>query len=194
MSSIREAIREQSRLSRMRMGQEVGEYVEIPSMPEIRMLQVPLTERETADGLIRGAEINVPDNVSGILARERAVKQSDVWHSLRIIGEPGKKVFSSIDDMTGEDGLEPEDIDHLHENLAVLMSYASPGLDDVTVDDWNDLKKAFNEIDLNALSGRQWAALKLAFQHLFPHILRAKSLGLLSTEASTTTSENGESI
>lgn len=166
MTSVRDSIREHSRLARMRAGQEIGEYTEIPSMPGVRVLMVPLTEHEAQKGLLRAAEIEVPDNVSGIMARERAVKQSDVWHALREMDNPDKKVFPTVDDMVGDDGLEPTDVDHLHQELATLMSYASPAIDGITEEIWSELKKVLVGVELSELTGRQWAVVKLLCQHL----------------------------
>jgi hypothetical protein len=174
----------------MRMGQDIGEYVDIPSMDGVRALMVPLTERETQKGLLYGAELEVPDNVSGIMARERAVKQSDVWHSLREMDNPDKKVFSTIEDMIGDDGLEPEDLDHLHQALATLMDYASPTLEGITAELWSELKKVLSGVELSELTGRQWAVVKLLCQHLAPQLLQARYSGSHSTEPLTPT--NGD--
>lgn len=193
MTSVRDSIREHSRLARMRAGQEIGEYTEIPSMPGVRVLMVPLTEHEAQKGLLRAAEIEVPDNVSGIMARERAVKQSDVWHALREMDNPDKKVFPTVDDMVGDDGLEPTDVDHLHQELATLMSYASPAIDGITEEIWSELKKVLVGVELSELTGRQWAVVKLLCQHLAPQLLQAKSYGSPSTEPSMQTSESAAS-
>lgn len=193
-TTVREAIRAKSRIARMRMGQDVGDTIDIPSMPGVRATLVPLTEAEAQAGLIRAATIDVTDNTAGLMARNRASMESDVWNALRELGDINAKVFDSIEDMTGPDGLEPDDIDHIHEALAVLMDYASPAIDGMSEADFADLKKAFAQIDLNALSGREWAAVKLACRYLFPNLLRAKLLGTYSTESSTERSENEESI
>lgn len=189
--SIREAIREANRLTRMRMGQEAPDFVDIPSKQGVRAAQVPLTERESQAGLIRAAALEVQDNAAGLQARNRAAIESDVWNSLREPDNPDAKVFTSIDEMTDE--LEGSDIDYLADNLMLLMSYASPSIDGLSDAQLDDLKKAFGETDWSALTGQRWAALKLACSTLFPELLLVKSRGTGSTELLTTRSENDES-
>lgn len=189
--SMGDKIREANRLARMRAGSEVPEYVDIPSKPEIRLWQVPLTEGESQLGVVYASKLEAGDNVVGIAARNRAAVNSDVWHSLREPGSVDQKVFASIEEMETE--LDPSDIDYLADNLATLMDYASPSIDGLNDKDLNDLKKAFGETDWNALTGRQWAALKLACQALFPDLLRVKSLGSTSTDSSTLMNANDES-
>jgi hypothetical protein len=193
MPSVREAIKEQNRLARMRMGQEAPDFVDIPSMPGVRAVQVPLLEREAQAGIIRAADIDVPDNSAGLQARNRIAIESDVWHSLREIDDPSKHVFESIDEMVGEEGLDPGDIDHLADNLRILMDYSSPALDGFSDKELDDLKKVFAETDWSALTGKRWAALKLCVSILFPELLQARSLGTGSTDSSTPTSAEAAS-
>lgn len=191
MTNVREAIREASRLARMRQGQDAAEFIDIPSMQGIRVCQVPLLEKEAQAGVIRAASLDVIDNAAGMQARNRAAIESDVWHSLREPGDPETKVFATVDEMVEQ--LQTTDIDYLADNLATLMDYASPSIDGLSDKDLNDLKKAFGETDWSALTGRQWAAVKLCCQALFPNLLRAKSLGSISTESSTEMNESGAS-
>lgn len=173
------------------MGQDTAEIVSIPSMPEIRVAQVPLTERESQAGIIRASLLEVQDNAAGLQARNRAAIESDVWNSLREPANPQTKVFDSIEDMT--DQVQASDIDHLADNLMLLMSYASPAIDGLTDKELEELKKAFGETDWSALTGKRWAAVKLCVSTLFPELLQVRSLGSSLTESSTTTNENGES-
>lgn len=191
MTSVRDAIKDANRLARMRQGAEVPEYVDIPSKPGVRAWMVPLTEAESQIGVIRAAGLDVLDNMAGMQARNRAAIESDVWHSLREPGDVDLKVFENIEDMVEE--LDPTDIDFLADTLATLMDYASPSIDGMSDEELNDLKKAFGETDWSGLTGRQWAAVKVACQALFPDLLRAKSLGTTSTESLTETKENGAS-
>jgi hypothetical protein len=177
----------------MRMGQEAPEFVDIPSMPGLRVAQVPLLEFESQAGVIRAASLDVPDNAAGIQARNRVAIESDVWHSLRDPDDATRKVFDSVDDMIGEGGLEPSDIDYLADSLMLLMDYASPAIDGISEKVLDDLKKAFGETDLSGLTGRRWAAVKLCISVLFPELLRARLLGSGSTDSSTLTSESEES-
>jgi hypothetical protein len=188
---MREKIREHSRLARMRAGQEVPEFVTIPSMPEIRCVIIPLTESESQAGIIRAAALDVLDNAAGIQARDRICIESDVWHALREPDDFTQRVFGSIDDMLEE--LDATDISVLADELAALMDYASPAIDGLTDEQLDELKKAFGETDWNGLTGRRWALVKMACQALFPDLLRVKSLGSTSTESSTGKNENAKS-
>lgn len=191
MTRILDAIKEQTRLSRMRMGQDAPEFIDIPSKPEIRVVQVPLTEREAQIGVMAAASIKVEDNAAGLQLRNRTAIASDVWHSLRDPDNPEKRVFDSVDEMVDE--LDPSDIDYLADGLAMLMEYASPSVDGLSDEAVEELKKAFGEIDWSVLTGRRWAAVKLCVSTLFPELLAVKSRGSGSTDSSTTTNGNDES-
>lgn len=197
-SSMRDAIREKTRLARMRQGQDVGEPTDIPSLqdPEngemVRVMVVPLMESESQQGLMRAAFLEVPDNAAGIQARNRAAMESDVWHAVREPGDISKKVFASIEDMV--ETLAPTDIDYLFDALALVMDYASPSIDGLTDKDLDELKKAFGEMDWSGLTGRRWAAVRLTLLILFPELLQGKLRGFTSTDSATATNANGASI
>lgn len=182
-SNIRDAIMEANRLARMRMGQEVPELVNIPSLEGIRAAQVPLTEAEAQLGMIRAATLDVVDNAAGIEVRNRAAIHSDVWLSLRDPDNVDTKIFKSIEEMN--ENLAPSDIDYLADNLMLLTSYASPAIDGLSDKALDELKKVFAETDWSALTGKRWAAVKLCISTLFPELLLAKSLGTGSIESST---------
>lgn len=191
MSRILEAIKEQSRLARMRMGQDAPEYVEIPSMPGIRCVMVPLLEKEAHAGVLAAASLKVDDNAAGMQLRNRVAIDHDVWNALRDPDDTDKKVFESVDQMTGL--LDPSDIDHLADELTLLMDYASPTADGLSDAEVEELKKAFAETDWSALTGRRWAAVKLCVSTLFPELLVVKSRGSGSTDSATTTNGNDAS-
>jgi len=176
----------------MRLGQLAPEFVDIPSMNGIRVALVPLIEAESQRGMMRAAELEVPDNVAGIQLRNRAALESDVYHAMRDPENIDKQLFESVDTMVEE--LEPSDIDALADHLMTLMEYASPSIDGLSEEDLLDLKKGFAEIDLRVLTGQQWAAVKLCFQALLPNLLAVKLRGTLSTDSSMLMSENDESI
>jgi hypothetical protein len=179
------------RLARMRGGQDMPELVPIPSMEGIRAAMVPLSEAEAQAGLIAAAALNAEDNAAGLQARNRIAIQHDVWHSLREPDDTSQRIWPTVEEMVGD--LAPGDVDNLHDQLSLLMDYASPAIDGVTDEELNDLKKAFGEIDLSALTGRRWAAVKLCVSNLFPELLLVRSLGSTSTDNVTETKEKGAS-
>lgn len=196
MSSIRDAIRDASRLSRMRMGQQAWEFIEFPSLKgkdgtPIRFAQVPLLESETQQGVMAAANVEVADNFAGMTVRNRVAMVSDAWHSLRDPADISVKAFESIEEMTNS--LEPTEIDMAVDQLATMMDYSSPSLDGISKEALDDLKAACAQMDLSDLSGRRWAVVKLFFQTLQPELLQAKLSGSTSTESSTTTSGDGTS-
>ena len=192
MTSIFDQIKEANRVTRMRLGQEAPEYPDLLAHPEIRVAMVPLAERDTQAGVIWAASLGFPDNAAGLQASNRAVVQSDVWHALRDPDDLSKKIFPSIEAMTDELG--PEEIDHLADNLMTMMDYASPTVDGLTDKQLDDLKKASEKIEWNALSGRRWAITKLYLSIFAPELLAVSLSGSGSIDSSTLTNGNDESI
>lgn len=192
MTTMREAIKEQTRLSRMRQGQEVPEYIDVPSMEGVRVALVPLTEAELSRGLAYAAkDDDVPESFSGVQYRTRRAIQSDLWHAIREPGDIDKRVFESIEDMV--EVLSPADIDFLNMHLATLMNFASPAMDGLTEEDLDFLGRAWQAIRLNELTGRRWAAAKVCLSILLPELLQARLSGRTSTDGSTQTTESDES-
>jgi hypothetical protein len=192
--NVREKIREQNRVKRMRLGQEAPELVTIPSMDgdeAIRVAMVPLTEAESQSSLILASSLDVLDNSAGLQARNRVTVQNDVWNACRDPEDSTKKVWPSVDEMVKD--IEPTDVDWLFDQLTTLMDYASPAMDGLTEEDLAELKNGFALIDWNELTGRRWSALKLCLSILSPELLAARSRSFTSTMKSTTTSESDES-
>lgn len=191
-NSVLEKMRDTSRLRRIRQGQDAPEWGHIPTMPEIRVALVPLLEKEIQASLIAAAAVDAPDNALGMQYRARVAQQWDLWQAIRLIEDPDKKVYASVDEMI--EILEPEDIDSLYDQLTVLMDYASPSLEGLSKEDINELKNAFVLIDWKELSGRRWSALRVCLSHLLPELLLARQPSTTSTPSLTTRNENDTSI
>lgn len=191
MSLIGDKIKEANRLTRMRLGQDAPEFIDLPAHPEIRVAMVPLSERETQAGMLYAAALDVPDNTAGINARNRAAVNSDVWNAMRDPGNLDAKVFDSVDAMVDE--LEPFEIDHLADGLTVLMDYASPSVDGITDEMLSDLKKASEATEWSGLYGRRWAVVKLYLSVMSPELLAASLSGAGSTNSSTEKTASAES-
>lgn len=185
---LREQIREQSRFARMRLGQDAPEFVEVPSMKGVRIAMVPLNEAESQQGLIEAAVLEVPDNIAGINARNRAACNHDVWNACRMPDDVASRVWESVDDMIAD--TQPSDIDYLFDQLTVLADFASPSLAKLTEKEIEDLKKGFAAIDWKELTGRQASALVLCISRLLPELLQDKFFYSGSTPNSTTRSES----
>lgn len=188
---ILDQMREASRIKRIRQGQDAPEWASIPSMPEIRIVLVPLLEKESQASLAAAAGIEVADNPLGMQVRARTAQEWDVWQAARKLEEPDKKVWVSVEQMV--DMLEPDDIDSLHDQLSILMDYASPTLEGLSDEDLAELKNGFVLIDWKELTGRRWSALRVCLSYLLPDLLLAKPASTTSTPSSITRSENDES-
>jgi hypothetical protein len=190
-SSLREQIRAQSRIARIRQGQDAPEYIDIPSMETIRVAMVPLNDAQHLQGQINAAELDVPDNMTGLAVRNRAAIVHDVWTACRFPDELEQKVWESPQVMQEE--LDPADIDYLSMKLTVMMAYQSPQLKDLSDSEVADLKKVLETIQWRELYGSQAAAAKIFLMTLFPELLQGNSYSSTSTNRSTTKSENDES-
>lgn len=169
-----EKIRER-RLDRMRLGQTVGDVHQIPSDPEISVAIVPLTEAEYVQCLSITSSRGISEDISGAALRDR-FNQAEVL--LRACREPNDletHMFESLEELT--DVLEVTDINFLTDMYFEMSETSSPSMDEIPPEDLDDLKKALQEIDWNALSGRQWYALRRFLFSIMPELLQANSLG-----------------
>lgn len=185
-------LREHRRLARMRLGQDAPDLIALKSAPEIRVALVPLTEAEYELGLHAAAGLDVQDNAYGVEARDRLLQVNNLFHAVRDPNDTGKKLFESPEQLATE--LENVDINHLTEMYGRLVDDSSPALEGLSDEDLDDLKKALETIDWNALSGKPWFHLKSFFLTLTPEQLRVSSFGFSSIKKLIGTSEEQESI
>jgi len=179
MGKIREQIMEQTRFARMRMGQLVGDDCAIPSMPELRVKLVPLTEAEVMAGITRAAGVDAPDNTVGMQLWNRTVRESDVWHAMREPEDLQQKVFATPEEMT--ELLTPDDIDIIADKLVALTQMFSTSLADMDGEEVTRVKELLARIEPSALTGRPAAALVLLLSVLTPTSLRDNSPSSTST-------------
>lgn len=185
-------IREKKRLSRMRLGQEAPDIVPLLNVSEVRVAIVPLTEGEYDRALNAAAAIDAPENAYGVEARDRVLQQWTLLYALRDPTDPSKRIFESPEELTTE--LEVSEINHLMEMYARTIENSSPAMDGLNDEDLDTLKKAFQEIDLSALSGRAWWHLKHFLLNLTVEQLKVNSYGSSLTNKLTGTNEDQESI
>lgn len=194
MTSIVQQIQKARRLSRMRLGQESPDFHVIPSTKgaddPVRIALVPLTEAELDKGFALAASLELPDNMMSADVRDRALMRSNLFHAIRDPADMTRQVFNSVDEMMRE--LEPADLNYLAEMFQALVEETSPSIDGMTTEQLEELKKAFARIDLNVLSGRSWAHLKLFFSTLAADQLLVNSSSLISTLRSTLTSDESD--
>lgn len=191
ISSTREAIKENSRLRRMRLGQDAPEFETLRSSPEVRVALVPLTEKESEYSLRMAMQLPAEDNAQGIVYRDRWQQVCDLWQALREPNDPSKRIFDSVEEMTNE--LEASDINYLSEAYMRMLDESTPLQDGMTDEQLEELKKAFVTIDWSVLSGRAWWHLKQCLLYLGQEPLRVKLPGSSSTGSLTGRSEETKS-
>jgi hypothetical protein len=175
--TVLDNIRENSRIQRMRLGQEAPVMAALPSRPEVRAALVPLTEGEHQQTLEAAASLEVGDNPYGIEMRDRAMQVATVFHALREPDNLKKKVYESIEQMVSDEdvGLEFDDINKLNEEYLAMVDWSSPSLDGLDEEKLGELKKAFEMLDLSGLSGRAWHHLKMFFSTITVEQLQGRS-------------------
>lgn len=190
-NEIIDAIREGDRAKRMRIGQGVGEYAALLTNPEVRMAIVPLREWEAEEAWSAAASVDVDNNAYGIEKRDKVLKRHTLFHALRLPGNVEERVFDSVESVGKE--LDDIDVDHLMDEYRRIVNYASPAIDGMTPEMLDDLKKAFETIDLNALTGKQWWLVKELFMTLTVDQLTDRSHLPSSIQSLTGKNDEGES-
>ena len=195
-SNTAKAIMKSRRVERMRLGQESPDFHVIPSTKNaddpVRIALVPLTERELDRAFSAAAMIELPDNEVAVTVRDRAIQVHNLWSACRDPQDITEKAFDSVDEMS--EVLEPSDVNFLLEMFQALVDETSPSIDGLSPEDLAELKKAFARIDLNALSGRSWAHLKLFFSTLAVDLRLGSTLSPTSISSLMQTSDENELI
>jgi hypothetical protein len=191
MSEIAEKLKE-LRFNRMRLGQSVGEIVDLPSEPSIKFAIVPLTEAEHEQCLQVVIKMQTPDNMVGAMHLDRRSLTEGLFRALRNPENLEERAFDSWDEMI--ESLEIGDINVLHDTLMEISESDNPSPGEFTEEELDEIKKALAGVDLNEQSGKQWYALK---RYLSTHgltLLPANSLGSTFNNLLTTTNDSEESM
>ncbi len=179
----REKIRER-RLDRMRLGQTVCDFVEIPSDDEIRLCIVPLTEAQFLQALEKVRDVKANDDLPGMAIRDRVQAQEILVRAIREEADLTRMVYSTTEEMLED--LEVADIDALIDGYNEMIAKSSPSLDGISQEEIEDIKKVLEAMDWSALSGRSWYAAKRFLSTISPEQLRGNSLGSTSINSATT--------
>src|SRR4029077_15953826 len=169
------------------LGQAVCDFISLPSDPEIRLAIVPLTEAEYLQALNKVAEVPRPDDLAGAAIKDRTQSQEIPVRAIREEKNLEDQVFDDVNEMM--ETLEVQDIDHAIDMYNEMTDKSSPAIDQIPPEELENLKKALQEMDWNALSGRAWYAARRFLSTIMPQPLLANSLGSGSIKPSTTTSE-----
>src|SRR4029077_11316853 len=155
------------RAERLRLGKAVCEIVELVSDPEIRMALVPLTDAELQNSLVLAAQANASEisSTHEVVLRDRIQKCAIIVACAREADDLQKPFFESMSEINE---LESADINHIFTYFEQMMEFSSPSLDNISVEDMDEIKKALKEVDWNDLSGRSWYAAKRFLSTLTP--------------------------
>lgn len=196
MASTAERIKER-KLNRMRLGQAVCEFVPLPSDPEIRVAIVPLTEAEYLKVLNEVNAVDAGDDLAGVSIKDRVTAQQTLVWAIREPEDLSERVYKDNDETTAMEQLletlEVADIDEIIDRYNEMVEQSSPSLDGIPEEELENIKKALQKMDWNALSGGAWYAAKRFLSRIMPSPLLDNSPGSTSTSFSTTTNDSDES-
>jgi len=171
----------------MRLGQAVCDFIPLTSDPEVRLAMVPLLEAEYMQVLNAVAAMEASDDLPGLQLRDRRQAQELLIRAIREPDDLTKRVYADIDEMMEQ--LSVSDVDELLDNYNEMSYQASPRLEGIPPEEFENLKKALQEMNWSELSGRAWYAAKRFLSAISPSPLMDNSLGFTSTSSSTTESE-----
>lgn len=175
-----------AKLARMREGKNAGEIVELVTNPEIRLVIVPLSDGEWLKSLKYADDVEAGENAAGIVLRDEVQKKAILYFACREMSDWEKPFFhdySEVEDM------DYSDIQHIYDRYLEMVAQFSPSffmLDEEQVD---ELKKVWQRIEWNALSGRQQYAAMRFLNSIREDLLAGNSSGSLSTLKSTMKSD-----
>lgn len=171
----------------MRLGQAACEMVHgLPSNDETMLALVPLIDSEYIRALEIADRALVGDNPAGFAVRDELQKQSVIFFSAREMDELENRFFDEISE-AGE--LDAGDIDFLYDLYLEMISNQSPSLVGLSDEDFEALKKAWQGIRWNELTGQQWYAAQRFVNSIRPLLQAASFSGSPSTNTLT---ENNE--
>jgi|SRR5262245_28926264 len=188
--TTKERIRER-RLDRMRLGQAVCDFVELPSDPEIRVCIVPLTEADFLKVIEKTKDVEAADDIAGMALRERVQTEEMCARAIREEHDLTQRVYSNIEDMLED--LQVEDIDEIFDRYKEMTQKSSPSLEGIPDEEFVEIKKLLQAMDWSALSGQSWYAAKRFLSTITPSPLLDSLPGFTSTNSLTTTSESEKS-
>jgi len=154
---LKESIRSR-KLDRMRLGQAAFDTVELPSDPEIRFALVPPSDAEAESALMAAAMIDVPDNVAGLMTRDHRQRVELLAVAIRDPLDISKRVYRDGRDLS--ENLDEIDVNHIYDAFQEMQENSNPRLEGIDPEEFEQLKKVWQEISWNDLSGRSWYAAK----------------------------------
>jgi hypothetical protein len=175
------------KLNRMRLGQAVCEFVEIPSDEEVKFAIVPLTEAEYVQALEAVAEMKTNDNLAGAQLQDRRRAQEILIRSIREPDDLSKRIFADVHELM--EAVDVGDVDELIDRYNEMVATGSPAIDEIDREEFENLKVLLQEMNWNALSGSAWYAAKRFLSQILPQPLLGNSPGSTQISKLTTRSE-----
>lgn len=179
------------RLERMRLGQSVCAIEHLLSDPEFRVALVPLTEPEFYNSIEEANLILAEPNALEMAKREEIQRLVVLRHSCRNPDDLTEHFFHSVDEILAHDSpIEAIDVNHLFDCYLEMTHAMSPSIEELGEEEFVELKKVWQTIDWNELSGTQWYAAKRFVNSIYPNLLKASAPGYFSTRTATTKSDS----
>jgi hypothetical protein len=173
------------------MGQAVCERHPLVSDSEFRVSMVPLTEREWTTAIEEAVLPGHPDSATAMQLRDRKMTQWVLCYSIREPGDLTQRVYDDPDELLDE--LTSDDVTFLIDAYYEMIERASPSMASLTEEEIDELKKVWEIIDWNGLSGKSWYALRRFLSTISPAQLTGNSSGSFLIKSLTTMSESPES-
>jgi hypothetical protein len=166
------------RVDKMRNGKAACDIRNLLSEPDIRVALIPLTEGEYDAALQAVAEMQAPENVAGASWRDRREQCEVLVRAIRNPVDLTERPFETVQQLM--DSTETYDINHLYDAYLELQSTFNVSIEALPEDELGEVKKVFENLDWNALSGKQWYALTRFLSTLSATQLLGNSLGSTS--------------
>lgn len=151
----------------MRQGQSACEIVEMPStygLPEVeRVALVPISDADQQNALRAAASMPVELNAAGHLAMDEMHRAYVLSIACR---EPNDLTARYYENVNAVMALDTADKNTLWDRFQEMMAQFSPKIEALSQTEVDDLKKVWDEIQWNDLSGQQWYILMRFIQSI----------------------------
>jgi hypothetical protein len=169
------------------MGQAACSMVELPSDPEIRFALVPVSDAEASMALDAAARIDTEDNVAGLMRRDHQQRVELLAYAIRDPQDLSSRVYRTAYEL--QEQLDETDVNHIYDAFDEMRESSNPSIEEIPPQEFEELKKALQEMDWSGLSGRSWYAARRFLGALIQDgLLRDNSPGSISNTRLTTPS------
>lgn len=164
----------ESRLAKLRAGKGAGTIEEFIDDPDIRVVLVPLTDGEWLKALEIADTLDVGNNPAGVAARDEMQKTAMILFSAREVRDWEIPFFNDISEVSA---LPDHEINHLYDCYLEMVAVNSPALTLLDEEQWETLKKVWQQIEWSELSGQQLYAANRFLVSIQEKLLQASLSG-----------------